>query len=105
MKWLDLEKINDNSALNSRIVYPNGMVGSDKDAFHIRSIYWNDIFSFYAHMVTGVFKFYWAINISTNLFTDFVPPGLVSDFNIFLTTLAKDVNNTISGFSGSPKKL
>jgi hypothetical protein len=69
-KWLTLDKIIDNSALNSRIVYPNGMVGSDKDAFHIRSIYWNDIFSFYAHMVTGVFKFYWAINISTNLFTD-----------------------------------
>jgi hypothetical protein len=68
-KWLGLEKINDDSALNSKIVYPNGIVGSDKDAFHIRSIYWNDIFSFYAHMVSGIFKFFWAININVDLFS------------------------------------
>jgi hypothetical protein len=69
-KWLNLDQINDDATLNSKIVYPNGIVGSDKDAFNIKSIFWSDIFAFYLHMGTGVLNFFWAISININLFSD-----------------------------------
>jgi len=69
-KWLGLDKINTNSALNSKIVYPDGMVGSDKSAFYIRSVHWKNFVSFYIYMMKGIFNFLWALNINVSLFCD-----------------------------------
>ena len=68
LKLLTLDEVYDNLTLDTKVVYPDGMVGSDKDAFQIRSIEWGDFFKFYAHMATGFFRFYWAISINLNLF-------------------------------------
>lgn len=69
-KWLSLDEIIDNSSFNSKVIYPNGIAGAGKDKFHIRSIYWRDIFLFYSHMFSGVLRFYWAAKISIDLYSD-----------------------------------
>jgi len=68
-KWIGLDEISNNLPLNSKIVYPDGMVGNDTDAFQIKSIYWNEIFLFYKHMIMGVIEFLWSIKININLFS------------------------------------
>jgi hypothetical protein len=67
-KWLSLGDLIYNSTLKSKVVYPNDIVGSGKEAFHLKSIYWLDTYSFYRHMFIGMLRFRWAINISIKLF-------------------------------------
>ena len=90
-KWVNMDGIQ-NLAMNSRNVYPNGMVGNDKDAFQIKSIYWSEIFSFYAHNISGIFKFLWALNISPDLFSDLIKSW---KFEYMLNSLYSNYNTKI----------
>tara|TARA_B100000795_G_scaffold269989_1_gene261674 strand:+ start:8618 stop:10477 length:1860 start_codon:yes stop_codon:yes gene_type:complete len=67
-KWVGIDKIDKSTTLNSKIVYPDGMVGDDKNAFNIKSLNLKEFFLFYIYMLTGIAKFFWALNINSSLF-------------------------------------
>ena len=99
-KWLGLDVINNSSTLNSKIVYPNKMIDADKSQFPLEIINWHDVFSFYLHMLNGVFKFIWAIRINLNLFIDLLGKWR---YAFILDTFFKknDVRIVLSGYEST----
>lgn len=72
-KWVGIDKINPNSALISKIVYPDGMVGSDKkNSLNIKSIDLKELVAFYIYMFNGILKFFWAFKIHSTFFSELV---------------------------------